>query len=220
LATRQIPQEVLEVINDPKADPSNITAASTNFWILASALKMFVDNEGRGKLPVNGSIPDMTAETKNYIALQNVYKNKADADVAALRAHAQALLKKVGKDTASITDDEVISYAKNAAVLRVLRFRSLTAERDPKTPIPDLETMTYGLEDTKENAYHWYFLLRAVERFRVQHGHFPAHDVNSTTWEDDIAGVKQIVQALLEENGIEKDKISDDHIVEMFVAIT
>jgi len=40
---------------------------------MAKAVRDFVENEGEGCLPLNGSIPDMTAETEKYIALQQVW---------------------------------------------------------------------------------------------------------------------------------------------------
>jgi hypothetical protein len=39
---------------------------------MAKAVRDFVENEGEGCLPLNGSIPDMTAETEKYITLQQV----------------------------------------------------------------------------------------------------------------------------------------------------
>jgi amyloid beta precursor protein binding protein 1 len=45
---------------------------SKPFWIMAKAVRDFVENEGEGCLPLNGSIPDMTAETEKYIALQQL----------------------------------------------------------------------------------------------------------------------------------------------------
>jgi amyloid beta precursor protein binding protein 1 len=39
---------------------------------MAKAARDFVENEGEGCLPLRGSIPDMTAETEKYIALQQV----------------------------------------------------------------------------------------------------------------------------------------------------
>ena len=64
-----IPGDVKKILADPK---TNITAESHPFWIVARAMKEFVANEGRGNLPVNGSIPDMTADTKSYVALQRM----------------------------------------------------------------------------------------------------------------------------------------------------
>lgn len=65
-----IPGDVKKILADPKTD---ITAESRPFWITARAVKEFVANEGRGNLPVNGSIPDMTSDTKSYVALQKMY---------------------------------------------------------------------------------------------------------------------------------------------------
>lgn len=40
---------------------------------MVKALKDFVDNEGYGRLPVRGTLPDMTADTFKYISLQQLY---------------------------------------------------------------------------------------------------------------------------------------------------
>lgn len=45
---------------------------SKPFWIMARALKDFVDNEGNGRLPVRGTLPDMVADTFKYISLQQL----------------------------------------------------------------------------------------------------------------------------------------------------
>lgn len=42
---------------------------------MAHAVRKFELKEGNGWLPVEGVIPDMTADTKSYIALQQVYYN-------------------------------------------------------------------------------------------------------------------------------------------------
>lgn len=58
------------VFNDPQC--LNITSKSTNFWIIARAIKDFVENEGNGLLPLPGTVPDMKADTTRYIALQQL----------------------------------------------------------------------------------------------------------------------------------------------------
>lgn len=50
----------------------SIFVQSKPFWIMAKAVRDFVENEGEGCLPLCGSIPDMTAETGKYIALQQM----------------------------------------------------------------------------------------------------------------------------------------------------
>lgn len=46
---------------------------SSSFWIIAKAVRDFIDNEGRGLLPLKGTLPDMTADTEKYITLQQMY---------------------------------------------------------------------------------------------------------------------------------------------------
>jgi amyloid beta precursor protein binding protein 1 len=71
---RRIPSDVLTVLSDPKC--LNLTSGSADFWIMARALKDFVDGQGdHGLLPVRGSIPDMFSDSKRYIQLQNIYRH-------------------------------------------------------------------------------------------------------------------------------------------------
>lgn len=61
---------VLNIFNDPCC--KDLEKGSKSFWIMARAVKDFVENEGNGWLPLPGILPDMTAETAFYINLQNV----------------------------------------------------------------------------------------------------------------------------------------------------
>lgn len=61
---------VQEIFKDARC--KNLEKSSKPFWIMARAVKDFVDNEGNGWLPLPGVLPDMTAETASYINLQNV----------------------------------------------------------------------------------------------------------------------------------------------------
>ena len=95
---------------------------SPTFWFLVRSLKDFTLNEGKGdgrhfkrvqkipsgysftfdlrysgKLPLRGSIPDMTSDSERYIQLQNVYKSQADAHVEAVINHVHDHLHSFGK---------------------------------------------------------------------------------------------------------------------------
>ena len=50
-----------------------------------------------GKLPLRGSIPDMTADSERYIQLQNVYKQHAEEHVTAVTNHVHDHLHRLGK---------------------------------------------------------------------------------------------------------------------------
>jgi len=77
----KIPDQIVDILIDPKT--VNTTAESTNFWLLANAVKAFVENEGHGKLPLMGTIPDMTSDTHSFVNLQHLFRQKSleDAEV-------------------------------------------------------------------------------------------------------------------------------------------
>ena len=72
-----VPSTTREILEDPAAD--TISATSSSFWVLAHALREFVNREGR--LPVSGAVPDMFSDSERYIQLQGIYKEKAREDM-------------------------------------------------------------------------------------------------------------------------------------------
>ena len=56
-----------------------MTSGKSSFWLLARALKTFLEQEGR--LPVQGTIPDMISQTDFYLPLQRIYLAKSEADI-------------------------------------------------------------------------------------------------------------------------------------------
>lgn len=88
-------EDTLEVLNDPRCnDPKCGGTIAQSFWVYCSALKQFHDKEGR--LPLNGTIPDMTSTPEYFIALQHVYRNKALADVDTMKLIITDVLNKLG----------------------------------------------------------------------------------------------------------------------------
>lgn len=53
---------------------------SSEFWFCLGGLKRFVEREGN--VPLEGAIPDMHADSAQYLALQRLYREKAEADAA------------------------------------------------------------------------------------------------------------------------------------------
>ena len=64
-----IPASVQKILNDEQC--VRLTGKNP-FWIMARAVKEFVEKEGNSALPLRGSLPDMTSDSQRYIALQNV----------------------------------------------------------------------------------------------------------------------------------------------------
>lgn len=114
-----IPSTVKEVLGRCPKDDSN-------FWVIASAVKIFCDRHGL--LPLPGSLPDMKARSVDYIKLQNIYKSKAREDIAEVSALVRSLEK--GKD---IPAAEIENFCKNAAHVRVIDGSPLPDIRDKAT---------------------------------------------------------------------------------------
>ena len=129
---------VLKTINPPTVSSSvrevfetdhctHLTSKSSSFWFIAAAVKDFYGTHG--VLPLPGSLPDMKTRSAQYIKLQNIYKNKARADVAEVLATVRQLEKSIGKLTET-PEAEVKSYCKNAAHVKVISGKRLPLVED------------------------------------------------------------------------------------------
>jgi amyloid beta precursor protein binding protein 1 len=91
---------------------------SANFWIIAAAIRQFYDKHHL--LPLPGSVPDMKAQSADYIQLQNVYKNKARKDLAEVLDSIR-LIQKSLRRSVTVPDQEVEAFCKGAASIKLLR---------------------------------------------------------------------------------------------------
>uniref|UniRef100_A0A2K5US12 NEDD8-activating enzyme E1 regulatory subunit n=1 Tax=Macaca fascicularis TaxID=9541 RepID=A0A2K5US12_MACFA len=206
LNTTQIPSSIEDIFNDDCC--INITKQTPSFWILARALKEFVAKEGQGNLPVRGTIPDMIADSGKYIKLQNVYREKAKKDAAAVGNHVAKLLQSIGQAPESISEKELKLLCSNSAFLRVVRCRSLAEEYGLDTINKDeiISSM-----DNPDNEIVLYLMLRAVDRFHKQHGRYPG--VSNYQVEEDIGKLKSCLTGFLQEYGLSV-MVKDDYVHE------
>ncbi|KAG5200515.1 hypothetical protein JEQ12_005049 [Ovis aries] len=206
LNTTQIPSSIEDIFNDDRC--INITKQTPTFWILARALKEFVAKEGQGNLPVRGTIPDMIADSGKYIKLQNVYREKAKKDAAAVGNHVAKLLQSIGQAPESISEKELKLLCSNSAFLRVVRCRSLAEEYSLDTVNKDeiISSM-----DNPDNEIVLYLMLRAVDRFHKQHGRYPG--VSNYQVEEDIGKLKSCLTSFLQEYGLSV-MVKDDYVHE------
>uniref|UniRef100_A0AAY5K7B5 NEDD8-activating enzyme E1 regulatory subunit n=1 Tax=Esox lucius TaxID=8010 RepID=A0AAY5K7B5_ESOLU len=188
---------VEDIFNEEQCN--DITAQTPAFWVLARAVREFVQNEGGGNLPLRGSIPDMIADSEKFINLQNVYREKAMQDASVVSKHVESLLQSVGK---------VQGLFANAAFLRVVRCRSLAEEYGAETVNKDEITSSM---DGADGEMVLYLMLRSVDRFYQQHSRYPG--VYDYQVEEDISRLKLCVHSLLQEYGLNVN-VKDDYIHE------
>uniref|UniRef100_A0A7N6AND7 NEDD8-activating enzyme E1 regulatory subunit n=1 Tax=Anabas testudineus TaxID=64144 RepID=A0A7N6AND7_ANATE len=188
----KISSSVEDLFNSEQCN--NVTSQTPSFWVMLRAVKEFVHNEGNGNLPVRGTIPDMIADSQKFISLQNVYREKAMQDAAAVSKHVERLLKSVGKFV--------------GRKQMVVRCRSLAEEYSVDSVNKDEITSSM---DSPDSEMVFYLMLRAVDRFYQQHSRYPG--VYNYQVEEDISKLKLCVNSLLQEYSLNVN-IKDDYIHE------
>uniref|UniRef100_A0A6M2DU04 NEDD8-activating enzyme E1 regulatory subunit n=1 Tax=Xenopsylla cheopis TaxID=163159 RepID=A0A6M2DU04_XENCH len=173
----------------------NLTRKSTPFWVMAHALRKFELKEGKGWLPVEGVIPDMTADTKSYIALQQVYKDQFNYDVEIVMKYVQDLIQELDLPVDYVTEQDVKIFCRNANSLHLVRGTKISDEYDKSTVA---STVASGLENPGSLMEH-YVTLRATEKFLLEYGVLPGEC--QVKVEPDAARLKACVSKLISDWG-------------------
>lgn len=202
-----ISSEVRNLLQDKAID---VNVSSPDFWVIVSALKEFIENEGAGELPLDGSIPDMHSFTDYYIGLQRIYQAQAEADVNAVEKHVRTILKRIGRDPLCISHGTIKYYCKNARNLMVLRFTTLQEEYSPRSGPELLRHLT--AEDSSNAAL--YILLRACDHFAATYNRYPGV-FDGESEEEDVTRLKAIALGLLNEVGAGGVALPEDLISEI-----
>ncbi|PON83835.1 NEDD8-activating enzyme E1 regulatory subunit APP-BP [Trema orientale] len=206
-APRGISSDLRQIIDDSFAE---VDANSSDFWIMVAALKEFIKSEGGGEAPLEGSIPDMTSSTEHYVNLQNIYLAKAEADFLAIEQRVRNILKKIGRDSNSISRATIKSFCKNARKLRVCRYRLL--EDEFNSPLLS-ELQKYITDEDYSVAVGFYILLRAVDRFAANYNSFPGQFDGAM--DEEISRLKTTAVGLLSDLGCNGSTLTEDLINEM-----
>lgn len=161
-------------------DCQNIKSTSANFWIIANAIRNFHTSHN-GILPLPGALPDMKAQSSDYIQLQNIYKAKARSDLAEVTRTVRSSEQEVGRNP-PIEQAEIEAFCKGAQFVKMIHGRPIrvakcTAEIDwndrAKVLSPELQT--------PDSLLPLYFAFLALDRYqddidRIQKVRKPADD--------------------------------------------
>ena len=201
----QIPSTVQQILDDSCC--TLISPDSNDFWLLARAVREFVANEGCGRLPLRGSIPDMTSSSDLYVTLQRAYQSQAREDLEQVSDHLGQLLVSVNKPSNSISEEAIKLFCRNCSFLRVVRYRSLESELQS----PNVDELHRYL-DNPDSDLVYYVLLRAAEQYYSVFKCYPGSRGGPV--EADVAQLKTMVVNLLQQWGLSMYMVRDDHIVE------
>ena len=186
---------LLDVLNQDK----NIS----NFWLLMSVLKQFIQNYGC--LPLSGSIGDMNCGSEHYISLLNIYKKKAQEDV-------NTMLKMLQEHcpTSTISELEVQSFCKNANYLSVIRTSSIFNEFQANSELcKQIIDPSFNEPNDSNEELHIYIALKLSERFYSKHSRY----VGQFDVENDIFELKRELKDLnasLNSNVLLKDEFIEE----------
>ncbi|XP_021822830.1 NEDD8-activating enzyme E1 regulatory subunit AXR1-like [Prunus avium] len=187
-----------------------VDSSSSDFWVMVAALKEFIENEGGGEAPLEGSIPDMTSSTEHYVCLQKLYQAKAEADFLVIEQRVRTILKRIGRDPNSISKTTIKSFCKNARKLKVCRYRLVEDEFNSPV-LPELQK--YLTDEDYSVAGGFYILLRAVDRFAANYNSFPGQF--DGVMDEDISRLKTTAVGLLNDLGCNGVTLTEDLINEM-----
>lgn len=118
ISTR-VPTDIQEVLSNQMVNHPLQSEVNAKFWILVCALKDFVNQDGC--LPLRGSLPDMFSDSKRYIELQNIYRNKAESDIQVVSEFVREALSDLQLPPGFIPEEEIRMFCKNSSFLKVLQ---------------------------------------------------------------------------------------------------
>ena len=105
------------------ACPLTSRPKSANFWVIANAVHWFACKHNN-LLPLPGTLPDMKAQSKDYVALQNLYRRKAQADLAEVTTKVREIEKKHERPH-PIDAKEIEAFCKGAAFVKLVHGRKV-----------------------------------------------------------------------------------------------
>ncbi|KAJ3321813.1 NEDD8-activating enzyme E1 regulatory subunit [Boothiomyces sp. JEL0866] len=193
----KIPDEINGYLSDSAV--CNVNEQSSDFWIMLKALQLFVENEGKGQLPLPGSVPDMKADTESYVLLQKLYHEKADSDKQCFKNYLVTLCKNLKRKM--IDADLVDVFCKNAGFLKVIRTNSLKRHLN-SSPDNNFSISAITLENAAKNGENelYYLVLRTADRFMTLHGRYPG--TVDESFESDLVAFEALFDTFLKEVGI------------------
>ncbi|KAE8356338.1 hypothetical protein BDV28DRAFT_110061 [Aspergillus coremiiformis] len=191
----------MEECKTPRAD-------SSDFWVIASAIREFFQQHN--VLPLPGSLPDMKAQSADYIALQNIYKTKARKDIEEVTNIVRKLESILGSRPAEIPEKDIEIFCKNAAHIKVIHGCSIP-EIDREARIFKAIQNSISVPDSLIPIFIAFQVLDKIVT-DIQEGTLSAESLDSeTAWN---AQTDRVLSALTHNNQSIIDEDTQERIVE------
>ncbi|KRY85649.1 Nedd8-activating enzyme E1 regulatory subunit [Trichinella pseudospiralis] len=184
----KMPFHVSQVLQDPSAQ--HVNHESGMFWILSHALKQFVDNEGAGRLPLSGVLPDMESDTNRFVKLQAIFAQQAEKDASIVHGYVEKTIESLEMSHRQrylrlIPFEKSKQFCQNASFIRVIRGQ-----------VAQVNMMRRELY-ASDRHFNWYLLLRAVDRFHAENDRYPGSGTTQQQFDWDKSELGKIVDSIL-----------------------
>lgn len=203
--------------NDPKEIPDDVQMAfdvctekddlkdslKNDFYFLVKSQKKFFEQEGR--FPVSGEIPDCHSDTKTYLLLKKIFKDKAQQDLVIFKEILEKTIHNGNVicmgEPPKVPEEMISEFCKNWRTIACVKFRSLQEQ----TQDVNREEFQWDGDD----MHGWYFCLQALDKFKQANNRHPNPE--------DFTQLRQLVDDLLTEQQMDKDAfvIDDDKVKEI-----
>lgn len=131
---------------------------SPSFWWIACGIHDF-HRSHNGLLPLPGTLPDMKAQSADYIQLQTIYKKKASDDIAEVAASIKA-----HNPPHDIPHAEIAEFCKNAAQVKLIRGQPLALPSDLSSAWNGRESeLCYQLQEEEGSLLPIYIAFQAYD---------------------------------------------------------
>ncbi|VDN57167.1 unnamed protein product [Dracunculus medinensis] len=195
------PKKTQELLEHPKAvDPDH-----SQFWIHVAALRRFVLQHN--KLPLSGQLPDMISDTKTYVRLASIFRQKAICDAKEVYRNVCSILNEKGYSQEFFKFNDCKQFCKKASMIRVINGSLIESETNMEYP----ECLIENIRNSNFSRHHisnvlcippvlWYLLIKAVDRFQMEKSRFPG--TNGVPCIIDSHDLKQRFSAILQSSQI------------------
>ena len=158
---------VREILNAPETQ--QLSATTSPFWLIAAAIHEFYTKHC--ELPLPGAVPDMKAQSADYIKLQNIYKSKAREDCAEVLTTVRQLEKSTGRSPKLAVDEkEVENFCKGAAHISLVRGRPFhIVQPDQRISFGDRAKAMVSEPTNPESLIGEYIAFLAWDEFIATH---------------------------------------------------
>lgn len=185
--TSKVPTSVERLFNHEKALGTTDSGRST-FWSIIAAVKEFVSRQPEPRLPISGTIPDMTSSSEEYIRVQNIYAKKARLDVDDVFSIVQNLINASSSSPGQSLYEETKLICKNIRDLRIVGTSQISEEYDFKSSL-------VSEDEDDDESIAIALGLKALDLFYSTYGRLPGRMIDQV--ETDIAKLKGCLKQIV-----------------------